>query len=177
MLAPDANVIKIPENTKGSACTALLAACQLCQDNDLLIVSANELVEIDISVVINDFMTRKLDAGTLIFRSVHPRYSYVRLNERNLVVEAAQQNPISQHATTGTFWYKQTKHFVNAAKSIIRKNASVANNFFVALTFNEIILEQGEVGVHVIENEKYRPLKTERQLQQFEQGAPIFSPH
>ena len=171
LLVPSAKVTRFPESTRGSACTALLAACQLPQQNGLLVVSANELVDLDLSVVVRDFQKRGLDGGTLTFRSIHPRYSYVRLNKDGLVIEAAQQKPISQHATAGVFWFKKTEDFVDAVKASIRKNAVVADKFFVAPTFNELILKQKRVGVFPLDVSKYRPVKTERQVQQFEQGS------
>jgi len=173
LLVPKASVTKIPETTMGSACTALLAACKLPKDSPLLIVSANELVDLDLSMVVNVFHQRNLDGGTLVFRSIHPRYSYVRLNRDDLVIEAVQQRPISQHATVGVFWFKITEDFVEAVKSTIRKNAVIADKFYVAPTFNELILKQKRVGVFHLDVNKYRPLKTERQVQQFEQMSSI----
>lgn len=170
LLAPGAIVISIPEDTKGSACTALLAASQLDPDSELLIISANELVDTDQSEVVDSFRRRQLDAGTIIFRSVHPRYSYVRLNDDGLVVEATQQNPISQTATAGIFWFAKCSSFVEGAKNLLRKDANVAGKFFVALTFNELILNGAKIGVHEISNEKYHPLKTQLQVNKFEQG-------
>ena len=170
LLNPDAKIAIIPDRTRGSACTALLAACQQAQDNDLLIVSANELVDLDLSIVVNDFQKRRLDGGTLTFRSIHPRYSYVRLREDGYVCEVAQQKPISQNATAGIFWFKKTAEFVDAVKCVIRKNALVAGKFFVAVTFNELILKQKKIGTYSLETNKYKPLKTERQIELFEQG-------
>ncbi|CCV44200.1 glycosyltransferase family 2 protein [Yersinia enterocolitica] len=170
LLVKDSTVIKIPEYTKGSACTALLAASQLNQQDELLIISANELVNIDFSNVLNDFNLRKLDGGTLIFKSVHPRYSYVSLNTDRIVIEAAQQKPISQNATAGVFWFARTHDFAEAAKNLIRKNASVNEKFYVAPTFNELILKQMKVGTINLNVDDYKLLKTERQAQQFESG-------
>ncbi len=168
LLAPGAAVVRIAEGTRGSACTSLLAASQLDPESELLIISANEFVELDLGVVISDFRRRALDAGTLIFRSVHPRYSYVRLNAQGLVTEASQQTPISQNATAGIFWFAKTRAFVESAKGLIRKDASVNGSFFVAPTFNELILRQANIGVVSIEPARYHPLKTETQLIQFE---------
>ncbi len=170
LLSPGCKVVRIPESTKGSACTALLAAVQLPPENDLLIISANELIDINVSDVILDFKRRQLDGGTLVFRSVHPRYSYVRLNDDGMAVEFAQQFQISKNATTGVFWFKKTEDFVESAKANIRKSAVVDGKFFVAPTFNEIILKQKRIGVFELELNKYHPLKTERQIQTFEQG-------
>jgi len=106
-LAPESKVFKISE-TKGSACTALLAACQMDLNNELLIISANELVNVNLSDVISNFRTRKLDGGTIVFKSLHPRYSYVLLDDSDIVIEASQRDPISNFATTGIFWYSKT---------------------------------------------------------------------
>ena len=80
--------------TRGAACTVLLATDLIDSDADLLIVGLNEYVETDLMAVVQTFRERGLDAGTLVFESVHPRYSYVRLGEDGLVLEAAQGRPI-----------------------------------------------------------------------------------
>lgn len=173
LLVPGAKIIRVPQRTKGSACTALLAACQLPQQNALLVVSANELVDVEMKKPITDFASRGLDGGTLVFRSIQPRYSYVRVDSTGLVTEVAQRQPISQHATAGVFWFRNTSDFVDAVKLCIRKNAIVADKFFVSLSFNELILKQMRVGIFALETNQYRPLKTGRQVRQFEQGSNV----
>jgi bifunctional N-acetylglucosamine-1-phosphate-uridyltransferase/glucosamine-1-phosphate-acetyltransferase GlmU-like protein len=167
-LIPNVTVVRIPEETKGSACTGLLAAVQMPQKEPLLIISANELVDLDLNIALLDFQSRSLDGGTLIFRSLHPRYSYVRLGETQLVEETAAQRPISQHATAGIYWFARTSDFVTAAKNLIRKDSPVNGNFFVAPTFNELILKNKRVGVYFIPKGAYMPLKTEQQIQRYE---------
>ncbi|MCM1513160.1 MAG: hypothetical protein NC112_08675 [Oxalobacter formigenes] len=163
LLNAEANSIAVPEYTKGSACTALFAAVQLPQDNPLLILSANELINMDFSMILADFDKRKLDAGTIIFDSVHPRYSFVRLDENGYVIEAAQQKPISNNATAGFFWFCKTGEFVSATKSMIRKDARTEGNFYVAPVFNELILKHRKIGVVKVPTEDYLPLKDESQ--------------
>lgn len=170
-LAPGAQIVRVTNGTRGSACTALLAASQFDPNEEVLVVSANELVDTDLSVAVNSFRFRELDAGTLAFNSVHPRYSYVRLNDDGLVTEAAQQDPISRNATAGVFWFASTGAFVEAIKNLIRKDQGMSGNFYIAPAFNEIILRQGKIGVEKLDAKQYIPLKTERQLYHFEQGA------
>lgn len=169
LITPDANIVRVPTRTRGSACTALLAASGLNADSELLIISANELVDIDLAIVLDDFRKRSLDGGVITFRSVHPRYSYVRMNSDGLVAEAAQQRPISQNATTGIFWFAKTIDFIEGAKNLIKKNASSDGKFYVAPIYNELILRHKVIGSYSIENSLYHPLKTERQLHKFEQ--------
>jgi hypothetical protein len=171
LLSLGSGIVAVSEPTKGSACTALLASCQLPEDDALLILSANELVDLDLADVLADFVARDLDGGTLIFRSLHPRYSYVRMNEEGFVTEAAQRNPISQNATAGVFWYRSTRSFCTAAMAMIKKNSSVGGDFFLAPVFNELILDHKKIGVFPLETGSYYPLKTVRQAQRFELGG------
>jgi hypothetical protein len=168
LLVPCARCTLVPELSQGSACTALLAACQLDQAAELLIISANELVDIKLAELIEDFRHRMLDAGTLTFRSIHPRYSYVRLNDECFVIEATQCEPISFFATAGIFWFAKTAYFVEGAKNLIRKDAHVNGSYFVAPIFNELVLKQKKVGIKELDITKYFPLKTEQQIDQIQ---------
>ena len=168
LLVKDSKIRIVPEFTKGAACTALLAACTLNDQNSLLIISANELLDVDLVAVLEDFDRRELDAATITFKSIQPRYSYVRLDSDGQVVEAAQRRPISQHATTGLFWFRKTIDFLEGTKNMIRKNAQIDNCFYVAPVFNELILKQKKIGIVQIDSAKYFPLKTISQIKQFE---------
>lgn len=168
LLAPDTTVLRVGENTKGAACTALLAVGHIDNNEELLILNGNELVDADFSVILNDFRARKLAAGVVTFPSVHPRYSYVRVNAEDLVIEAAEKNPISRMATIGFYWFAQGKDFVRAAKGMIYKDASVNDLFYICPSLNELVLEQARIGAYEIEASQYHPLKTEQQLTQYD---------
>ena len=158
LLTPNSKCINISEGCQGALCTALYSACQLNQDSELLIISSNEIIDIDYNDFIDNFKKQNLDAGTVTFRSVHPHYSYVRL-DGEMVVEAAQRKPISQNATAGIFWFKSTKTFIDSAMKQILKGASTDGLYFIAPCLNEIILEQLNVGVFNVDNNLYSPYK------------------
>jgi len=168
LLAPSAKILRITEDTRGAACTALLAATYIDNDDELLIINGNEILDADFFAILEDFRKRKLDAGVVTFHSVHPRYSYVRLNDQGLVIEAAEKKPISRLATVGFYWFARGKDFVRAAKNMIRKDALVNELFYICPALNELVLEQARIGTYGIDSDKYHPLKTERQLIQFE---------
>lgn len=168
LLKTNQKVVKIPSPTQGALCTAMLCVGEIDNDDELLIINGNELLDIDFSTIISEFRERKIDAGVVVFKSVHPRYSYVKLSEKLNVVEASEKNPISNFATAGFYWFKKGKYFVEAAKSSIRKDARVNNNFYICPTFNEMILKDYVIGIHEISERKYFPLKDIRQLKNFE---------
>jgi dTDP-glucose pyrophosphorylase len=168
LLMPQAKVMKVQGYTLGACCTALLSSAQIENDEELLIINGNELLDIDFTKAICEFKSRNLNAGVVVFDSVHPRYSYVRLNEEGHVVEAAEKRPISRNATAGFYWYSNGRLFVNAAKDMIRKRASTDGVYYICPSFNELILKQLRIGIHVTQASNYHPLKTGRQVDRLE---------
>jgi hypothetical protein len=170
LAAPDAVVVAINGETAGAACTALLCVQEIAPEQELLILSGNEFVDVDFAAVVMDFRKRRLDAGVVVFPSIHPRYAHVRL-EDGLVVEAAEKHPISRHASAGFTWYRRGGDFITAAQHMIRADAQVDGRFFISLTLNELVLAGRRIGIHAIEAERYHPLKSMRQMASFEVEA------
>lgn len=168
LAAPGAALVRINGETAGAPCTALLCIDHIDPDDELLILASNEFLDIDFATPIADFRARHLDAGVVTFPSIHPRYSYVRLDPAGAVLEAAEKNPISRHALAGFTWFAKGADFVAAAQSMIRKDAHLEGQFYISLTLNELVLRQQRVGMFEIEATRYRPLKTPRQVAAFE---------
>lgn len=171
VLNPKANLIKLPNSTQGSACTTLYGVCQLPAESEVLIISANEFVDVNYELAINEFRRKDCNAGVFVFESIHPRYSYVRLGEVGQVSEVTQHNPITHNATTGLFWFKNSSELVESIKNMIRKDANIRDKFYIAPALNELILEQKNVGVYNITSEHYYPLKDADQIYQYKMSS------
>lgn len=167
LISPGAAIVKVPANTKGAACTALLAAADFGSEDELVIVSANEFIDEPLGDLVAEFRAKEYDAATLVFPSVHPRYSYVKVDD-GLVSEAAQCVPISRNATTGFFWFRKVSDFIEAIESAIRKDAHHEGQYYVAPLLNELLLKGLKVGAQAIESRHYMPLKSEKQIAAFE---------
>jgi dTDP-glucose pyrophosphorylase len=168
---PAARVLPVHDATRGAACTALLATEHIDNDEELLILSTSDVLDIALSQVVRTFRDNGDDAGIVIFKSLHPRYSFARLDDAGRVVEVAEKNPISPHAIAGMYWFKSGSTFVSAAKDMIRKDARVNNRFFISPSLNELVLQHKKIGAYRIEPTQYRPLKTHSQVQAFETGV------
>jgi len=153
-------VVSVQEKNAGSAITALISICEVDDDAEVIFISANEHVDVNINSVINEFREREFDAGVICFKSLHPRYSYVTTNENGNVVEISQQNPISDQATTGIFWWKTKKRLQKCLMDMILKGRQVNNKFYVGMALNELILDGGVIGVKKIDSKNYMPIKT-----------------
>ena len=168
LLSPGAEVMRVDGATAGAACTALLAIEHIDNDEELLIANADQILDFDVNAVLEKFRARSLDAGTVVFDSVHPRWSFVQTDENDLVIEAAEKRPISRNATAGVYYFRQGRFFVEAAKKMIRKDASVNGGFFVCPSLNELILSQMKVGVERIDRASYISLATPQSVEEYD---------
>lgn len=168
LAAPGSIVVPIAGETQGAACTALLCIKYIDPSDEILILSSNELLDIDYQATVDGFRRQDYDAAVVTFHSIHPRYSYVLLDENELIVEAAEKHPISRHATAGFYWFRRGSDFVTAAQDMIRKDAHVNGKFFISLVFNELVLKQKRMGVLEVDSRRYHPLKSRRQVSVYE---------
>jgi dTDP-glucose pyrophosphorylase len=168
LMEPKAAIIQARGPTGGAACTALLAIEHIRPDQELVIANGDQVFACDLLDAVNEFRARDLDAGTLVFDSVHPRWSFVRVNEDGYVTEAAEKRPISRHATAGFYYFKRGRDFIDAAATMIRKDGHVNGQFYVCPVFNELILRQARIGVRKISRESYISLSTPQNIEEYE---------
>jgi NDP-sugar pyrophosphorylase family protein len=160
--------IKIEKPTKGAACSTLLAIDHIDNDDELVISNCDQVMDIVLKDVVSNFRKTKCDAGVVSFNSVHPRWSFVRLDEHGLVVETAEKRPISKSAIAGFYYFKKGSCFVKAAMDSIRKDSSVEGSFFIAPVLNELILNQMKIGTYPIEDNKYHTFYSPQKIEEYE---------
>ncbi len=171
MISPNAKVLGIKRPTAGAACTALLAIGQLDLDQELIIVSATDQHNVDFVDIVERFRKSGADGGVLTFESLHPRYSYVRLDENDQIVEVAEKRPISRNASAGFYWLRNAGEFFMALKSMLLKGSQVKGRYYVAPALNELILQQKVIRTIRLEKDAYIPVKSKRQLDHYENLA------
>jgi dTDP-glucose pyrophosphorylase len=169
LMDPRAVVVQADGITAGAACTALLAIEHIDDDEELVIANGDQVFHVDLGAAVQSFRDRQLDGGTIVFDSVHPRWSFVKIDDDGLVVEAAEKMPISRLATAGFYYFRSGKRFIEAAASMIKKAASVNGAFYVCPAFNEMILRHARIGVHMIQREDYVSLATPNAVEEYEE--------
>lgn len=168
LLCRGARVVEVAEATGGAACTALLAIDTVPPQEPLLVAVGDAVIESDVTEAVSVFTQLDLDGGVIVFESVHPRWSYVRVGELGLAEEFAEKRPISHLATTGYYWFRRADDFWRAIQKMILKDAHVDGRFFIAPSYNELILEGARIGVHRIPVSSYYSLSTPKGVQTFE---------
>lgn len=168
LMIPNVKIIVADGVTQGSACSCLLAIDEIQDEESLLVVGSDQLVHADLQLVIEEFQRKDYDGGVIIFDDIHPRWSYVKLDENGFVVEAAEKRPISRNATTGFYYFKKGIDFVKSVERMILKDADVDGKYYVCPAYNEMILDHKKIGVYRISKKDYFNFNHQRGLEDYE---------
>lgn len=168
LISPLADTVEIKRATAGAACTALLAIDQIQADEELVILNATDQINVDFADIVERFRSSAADGGLLTFDSLHPRYSFVRMDEQGHVIEVAEKRPISRQANAGFYWLRRAGDFFDALQTMMLKDAHVNGLFYVAPALNELILRQKVIRTIGLSKDAYMPVKSPRQLSNYE---------
>lgn len=162
------DIITLENETGGALCTCLMAVEFINDDNELIISNNDQKFDCDLLKVIQSFRQKNADCGLICFECVHPRWSFVRV-ENGYVTEAAEKMPISKNAIAGIYYFKKGKDFVEAAKKAILKNQQCNNRYFISAAVNEMILLGKTVIAETVENKQYHTFYEPKQIEKYEQ--------
>lgn len=166
LLSPTCQVIPMQGPTAGALCSVLLGIEGDDRDDDLLVANADQVLQMSIDDFIQDAKTREADGAIVTFPSTHPKWSYVRL-EGDQVVAAAEKRPISPHATAGLYYFRTISAFVEGAESMILKNATLKNEFFVCPVYNELVLKGKRILVYPLQRSDVHSLGTPEDVERY----------
>jgi dTDP-glucose pyrophosphorylase len=161
-------VIQLEKGTKGAACSALMAIDYINNNDALLISSSDHIFEYDLNNVFSDFYARELDAGTVCFDSLHPKWSFVRLDDKKNIIETAEKRPLSRNAIAGLYFFKHGSDFISSAMKTIEKNTDVDGQFYISTTLNELVLNGKSMGIFTIPNSAYHNIYSAHKLKEYE---------
>jgi NDP-sugar pyrophosphorylase family protein len=152
MINPQSEIIFTENATKGALATCMLAIDFINTDEDLIIASGDQILNIDLTKVIDYYNQENVDGGILTFKSFHPKWSYIQVGDDNLVKYVQEKKVISNRATVGVYYFKKGYEFIQAAMKSFLENDSVNNVFYVSHVYNHLILKGKKIGYFEIEN-------------------------
>ena len=139
LLTPGCKIVETDGLTEGAACTALLAKEYIDNNNPLFFANSDQFVEWDSNEFMYKMNETDADGGIVTFTATHPKWSFAKIDEKGLVTEVAEKNPISDIATVGYYYWKHGSDFVKYAEEMIEENIRVSNEFYVCPVFNQAI--------------------------------------
>jgi dTDP-glucose pyrophosphorylase len=166
-IEPSISVVGVQNEVGGAACSALLGLQFLNHEEEILIINGNEKLTENYITLLENIREKKAAAAIVSFDSIHPRYSYAKIDRNLHVIEVTEKEPISRNALVGFFWFSSRVIIEEAIRKMILKDASLNKVFYLAPAINEIILEGLNVAMIKVDNSKYHPMKTEWQLNEY----------
>ena len=145
LITPNCKIVEVDKLTEGAACTALLAKQHINKDTPLFFANSDQFVEWDSNEFLYKMNETNADGGIVSFRATHPKWSFAKVDEKGLVTEVAEKNPISDIATVGYYYWKKGSDFVKYAEDMIEKDIRVNNEFYVCPVFNQAIEDNKEI--------------------------------
>ena len=149
------NIINLNENTMGMPCAVLMGIDKYNLDEPFLVTSADQYIATDLNYHIDLFKDMKAAGGTIGFKSVHPKWSYAEVNEKNYITRVIEKVPISQNALTSTYYFSTGHLMTDSIKSNIIRRDLVNNRYYLAPCMNELIINNYKVAYSAIPTKNY----------------------
>ncbi len=158
---------KLKKATRGGLCSALMAIDKIKPEDSILILNGDQVVEIDFNKINDYWKQEEASAGIVTFQSVHPRWSYARI-ENDVVVQTAEKNPISHHSIAGYYYFDKATEFFEAGYESIKNDVQLDGNFFISPVINQYVLQNKKVKAYKIDSDLYHSFYSPQMITEYE---------
>ncbi len=157
-------LILIDKLTEGALCTILFAHRLINNSNPLLIANSDQIVDINIQDFIDNSNKNNSDGSILCFEDNNKKWSYVKVNEDNLITQVKEKEVISNYATVGIYYFNKGYDFVSCALDELISNDTVNGEFYCAPVYNYLIKNNKKITPYLIKKEQMHGIGTPEDL-------------
>ena len=150
---PGAVQLFLSTATRGAACSALVGvACRSEQHQPLVVDLADIFYSSSLDVITRLERSPSCGGLALAFKSANPLYSYLRCEQENKVVEAAEKRVISAYASAGTYIFRDGATYMHAISHAFTNESSQAYNnlFYLCPLFNGVLAQGMDVELEPV---------------------------
>ncbi len=144
-----AKIITLDSVTNGQAETCLKAKPYINNFNQLLIYNCDTYTTGN-EHLMNLVSTERPDGVLACFTARDPRYSYAHLDEFGYVDFTAEKEVVSEHASTGLYYFRRGSDFVAAAEAMMSVERTVNGEYYVAPCYNELLKSGKKVRIYSV---------------------------
>jgi len=142
-------IFTVPDKTSGALCSALIALPDEdgAENQEVIISNYDQIFTTELFSLVSRFYNSDADFGLVSFDSIHPKWSYVRLDSEGIVCEASEKNPISRHALCGFYYFRDKATLTAAILNVLRAASPNQEVFYVSEVLNQLVLmgKKGEI--------------------------------
>ena len=160
-------IVEIDYITEGPASSALLAEKYLNLEEELIIANCDQVMSWDSDRFLKYAKISKMDGIVVTYDSDISKNSYIRLDENGFGIELAEKKVISKLSLNGIHYWRKSRYFVDSTKKMIEKNLRVNNEFYISMTYNEMIEDGYKIGNYHIDTSEHHAVGTPEDLEKY----------
>lgn len=143
------NIIKINYITEGPLSSVLLFENIIVNKNiPIIIANCDQVLKWDFTKFINECKNLSCFGVVSTFKSDSTKYSYVRADSSNKVIDIQEKKVISNNASTGIYYFYETQSFLNIASKVIDEKIKFNNEFYISCVYYKS-LQEGKDVYHI----------------------------
>ncbi len=131
-------LILLENVTAGQLCTVLAASHLLDTDEDVLIISSDTLVISNLEKDIRD-KSDKVAGIISVMNMPGDNWSFAKTNENGDVIEVAEKIRISDHASTGIYYFAKGSTLLHYGEQLVRQDRRTKGEFYIMPLYQDLI--------------------------------------
>ena len=137
----DCMVCFISHFTKGAAMSSLCGMGMLSDDSNEPIIIDLADIYFDTDIIPFDNISLDISGIAFSFKSSLPKYSYLKLDQDGIIIEAKEKVVISDNASAGVYCFRNPSILLESISYILKNNVKYMHNnlFYVCPLFNGLV--------------------------------------
>lgn len=138
--------VLLPDVTEGQLCTVIAAESFFEPDQSIIIAAGDTLVKGSLA---QDISAQPENSAGLISVASLPgdRWSFAQTDDQGKVVQVAEKVRISDHASTGIYYFSRCDLFQIYARSILDQQEKTKGEYYVIPVYQKMIDDGWWVGI------------------------------
>lgn len=169
LFGPDIHVLIEQPPLRGQATGCLVASPLINNYNQLIIYNCDTYTTGN-EKLIELIEAERPDGVLACFPATDPRYSFARLDEYGYVDMTKEKEAISNHASTGLYYFRRGSDFVRAVETMITRKETAKGEYYVAPCYNELLKSGKKIKIYDVKDNWV--LGTPEELASFEKNYP-----
>lgn len=143
---PKVEIVELPGVTEGQLCTVLAAREHIDRDEPVLIAASDTYVDADLPRALS---AMRPDCRGLISVADMPgeQWSFARVGSDGGVVEVAEKVRISDHASTGLYWFASGRELCEIGDGMVARDERTRGEFYVIPVYQHLIRAGARVEI------------------------------
>jgi len=166
-------IIEIDYLTEGPANTALLAKDYINNEEPLIVTNCDQIMEWDIDKFKQHVQLTNCDGTVVTYTTTTNKNSYVELDKNGTAIKFYEKEVVGDVSLNGIHFWKKGIYFIESAESMIKNGIRVNNEFYVSLTYNQLIEKGFKIDNYHIPNDNHWSVGTPSDLKKYLEHANI----